>query len=181
MNARLNGEGPATTPLEVALRLGDYSITRLLLEHGADPELRSNGLFRPRALHKAALYHSPLAVKILVEYGAAVNAQMDDGSTALHRACRVSPDREESESVEIVEFLLDQGADASLRQQDGFLPLHEAVCSGQREIVRLLLSTGRRYGWTGYSGCSAAEMARERGELAIANMIDGYIDGWKNM
>ena len=73
-------------------------------------------------------------VKLLVAEGANVNAQRNDGLTALHWASGLG-------HVDIVRLLLDAGADPALRvRKTAALPLHEAASRGHLEAVLLLAS-----------------------------------------
>lgn len=71
---------------------------------------------------------------MLVESGMAdVNAQTPgEGATALHGAAYEG-------NVECVQYLLDNGADVNLRDDDGWTSLHAAVCGKKKKCVALLL------------------------------------------
>jgi ankyrin repeat protein len=81
------------------------------------------------------------AVRELIAKGVSVNAANHVGGTALMSACA-------SYRSEIVEFLLQAGADVNLRTNDSRTALHAAVGSSpslpekQRVCVRLLLNRG---------------------------------------
>lgn len=81
------------------------AITTVLLEHGADVRRRDESGHLP--LHYAASAGAE-AVELLITWGADVNAQSDDGSTALD----VAVDRE---SVGAVAALPRAGADTEVR------------------------------------------------------------------
>src|SRR5258708_40357716 len=82
-----------------------------------------------------------IAVRELIAKSVSVNASNHFGGTALMSACA-------SYRSEIVEFLLQAGADVNLRTKDGQTALHTAVGSSpslpekQRDCVRLLLNHG---------------------------------------
>ena len=81
------------------------------------------------------------AVRELIADGVSVNAANHVGGTVLMSACA-------SYRSEVVEFLLQAGADVNMPTKDGQTALHVAVGSSpslpekQRECVRLLLKQG---------------------------------------
>ncbi|XP_016350108.1 protein phosphatase 1 regulatory subunit 12C [Sinocyclocheilus anshuiensis] len=64
-----------------------------------------------------------------------VNCANTDGITALHQACIDG-------SMEMVEFLLSQGASVNLVDSEGWTPLHVAASCGNQEITEFLLRHG---------------------------------------
>ena len=68
---------------------------------------------------------------MLLKHGAAPNVQSMLGSTALHCAAGYG-------AVPIVQALLDAGADASIRDQDGKTPADLARSYGQGACLELL-------------------------------------------
>jgi ankyrin repeat protein len=74
--------------------------------------------------------------RLVIDCGIDPNAREDDKSaTPLHAAA-------ESGSPEVVEFLLEHGADLNARDKYGDTPLHYAAAFGHPETVRLLLERG---------------------------------------
>ena len=76
-------------------------------------------------LISAAVFNKPDAAKILIDAGADINFQNNDGSTALHTSaffCR----------PEIVKMLLDKGADKTIKNKFGATP-YESVASSFQE------------------------------------------------
>jgi ankyrin repeat protein len=101
----------------------------------AEPELidARTGLDET-ALHYLAVENQLRAVILLVEAGAQVNTLNNCGGTPLSEAASLG-------YVELVEYLLSQGARLSLPGQSE-PPLHEAARGGHTEVVRLLLAAG---------------------------------------
>ncbi len=75
-------------------------------------------------LHWAAGSGCVECVQLLIEHGADVNAQRNDGRTPLHTA-----------SIETIDLLLAAGADVHARDKAGCLPLHTTMLSDPRLIV----------------------------------------------
>ena len=76
--------------------------------------------------------------KGLLEYEAAVDAQTEDGATALHRAV----DRAGYAEVVATVLLLELGVDIEAQDTAGMTALHKAVGGGHMEIVATLLEYG---------------------------------------
>ena len=76
-------------------------------------------------------------VKILVEHGAAVNVQSQNGFTPLYMAAQENHDG-------VVRFLLTSGANQSLATEDGFTPLAVALQQGHDKVVAVLLENDTR-------------------------------------
>lgn len=85
-------------------------------------------------LYYAATTNDLDEVKMLVESGMAdVNAKNPaEGATALHGAAYEG-------NVDCVQYLLENGADVTLHDDDGWTSLHAAVCGKKRKCVTLLL------------------------------------------
>ena len=73
------------TALHDAVWSGRVELVRLLLDHGADPNIpHAEGLSTP--LHYAAIKGNAAIAAILIDHGADINAADRSGSTALHLA-----------------------------------------------------------------------------------------------
>lgn len=90
---------PGTTPLAMACRCRNLNLVKLLLEHGANPNI--NTTRRPGSTPLAlACQSGDLSLsKLLLEYGADPNACGNDGLTPLIRSSRVG-------NLEMVQLLL---------------------------------------------------------------------------
>ena len=86
-------------------------------------------------LFNASLYGNLETVKILLEQGADVDLQSNDGNTALIYASRDG-------NLETVKFLLEQGADINLQSNDGWTALIMALRFGNLGIMKFLLEQG---------------------------------------
>ena len=101
------------------------------------PRAGRPSLLRGSSLHYAALWGLRSIVKFLViEHSQNVHSQnFIDDMTPLQLASR-------NGHVEVVCFLLEQGADVTARDKSGSTPLHYASDNGQIEVIRILINRG---------------------------------------
>lgn len=149
-----------------AAALGEEDRVRAIVEHDASAAqaLSTDGF---SALHLAAFFrHEPIA-RLLIEKGANVRAASRNAMAVapLHSAAA-------ARAADIVEELLEAGADPNAEQQGGWAPLHSAAQNGDDASVRALLAHGADPRHANAEGRTPADIARERGHVAIAEMIE---------
>ena len=86
----------------------------------------------------ASLFNKPAMATVLIEAGADINFQNNDGSTALHTAaffCR----------PEIVKMLLDKGADKTIQNKFGSVP-YESVAGSFADVKNVYDMMGKVLG-----------------------------------
>ncbi len=166
-NAQLNGPimqrqhtagdsalGAGATPFLRAAKSGDIAMMRLLLDAGVDPTATMpNG--STALMYAAGLgwrYGSPLApsydqgsdaealeaLQLLLELGLEINAQNDDGNTALHGALSGR------NAEPIIRFLLEAGADPRIKNGRGQTVIAMAEARASEDIIALLQDAAAR-------------------------------------
>jgi ankyrin repeat protein len=149
-----NLRGPAgVTPLMQAALYGDVDSLRLLLDNGADPNLRNEA--GATALMWAV--DDIDKTRLLLDRGADVNARSADSRTALLIAagrfgCR-----------EVVKLLLDHGADIKVKSPGlggDMTPLTEAARLTDETLLRLMIERGADLKAAGPGPIAFAENAR---------------------
>lgn len=121
--------------LSLAVKDGDEGITKLLLEHGADPNTRDQS--GKHALTQAVFCrHIPVIRLLLSQKDIVVNTSCDRiGHTPLTTAiCRGY--------VDVAEILLHHGATFDVYYKGRRSPLWEATFSGNREMVEFIYNGG---------------------------------------
>jgi ankyrin repeat protein len=149
-----------------AAAIGDTAQLERLL--AADPSAaRSYSGDGWTPLHLAAAFASPAAVKVLLAHGADVDALSKNplSNQPLHAAVSLNT------SSEVVTALLDAGADVNAKQAGGFTPLHQAADSGKAEIVAILLARGADRSALCDKAKTAADYARARDRIALADLL----------
>ena len=150
-----------------AATLGRVERLRSLLD--ADPAqataVAADG-FYPLGL--AAYFKQPAAVRLLLDRGADPNQAATNTAkvTALHAAVS-------SNQKQIVEWLIEAGADVNARQQVDYTPLMGAAANARIEIMELLLAHGADRTMKTTDGKTPADLAREHGHDEIASRLAG--------
>ena len=153
------------TPLHRAVEKGMKELTAMLLRMGARPNARSATGETP--LHLAALNADPIFTELLLAAGADPKVHNDHGESALHWAALTG-------NPETVRRLLAiKGVDVNQRDQKGNLPLHGAADGGHDVVVKLLLPRTSEPRSKNASGLTPGDLARERGYLDLAKVLDG--------
>ncbi|MGE0708484.1 MAG: ankyrin repeat domain-containing protein [Planctomycetota bacterium] len=156
------------TALCAALVRGDEAMIRTLLELGADPRRRvDRGMFPLGVgiVHGA----SPSLLAALVEAGADLEAQNDDGYGALHAAAEVG-------RADAIEWLLDRLPERGRHELErptgrGHTALQLAAALGRVEAARALLARGADPRADSPDGDSLA-IARREGQAEVVALLE---------
>ncbi len=125
--------------LHEAYRSGDVEALKTALGNPPDfPNTKESRGFEAPCL-EYAIYHGPLSlIRRLLELGADPNYESMEGFPALIAALGSG----RTDSCEILELLLDFGADIQQRGVNDYTPLHYAAARNDTEAIALLLSRG---------------------------------------
>ena len=161
------------TPLREACKGGVLDTVQWLLNHGADVNTQGNGRRAP--LHSVAgLGHSQV-FRMLIEHNADIHIRNDYGDSPLHIAA--SPYSGVRVNVDIMQVLLDRGANPNARDNDKSTPLHhsswsaEGGPSGTVEGICLLLKHGAIIDVEDDAGRTPLQLALEHGRDDIATCL----------
>ncbi|EHK47127.1 hypothetical protein TRIATDRAFT_217580 [Trichoderma atroviride IMI 206040] len=166
------------SPLLLASEDGQTEIVRLLLENGANPEIKTTEPTTPLSVAIAGRHAE--VVSILLEYGA-------DYTAAFFRSALVpSVFAASLGQIPILEVLLSYGVDISLPTPRGITPLMGASMALQLYTMRFLLDKGADITAVDGSGRSVLFYAAEQGgadaiKLLLSNGANVFAidnDGW---
>lgn len=149
-----------------AAALGDLGRLRELLD--ADPSLLDAfGDDGFNALGLSIFFRHPEVARLLIERGADVVAPARNAmKVAPVHAAATQGDRE------MMQLLLERGADPNARQQMDYTPLHGSASRGDQETARLLVERGADARAQASDGKTPADVARERGFNELAAWLD---------
>ncbi len=116
------------------------------------------------ALHVAIKMGDLKIAKILLENGADINFQDNNGNTPLILAIK-------KKDLELVSFVVLQGADVNLANNEGITPLHQGAFSGNEKVVDFLLKAKADPHLKNNDGMSAYDFAIAKKNFAIAQLI----------
>lgn len=121
-------------PLHVAMINENEKVALLLMERGADIYAFASRNRSP--LHIAADYSLFRAAEELLSRGLTTQIEHVDESTWTPLCC--------CGHVDIVELLIEHGANVHYADKDGWTPLHQAVHNGERDVALALVEAGAR-------------------------------------
>lgn len=120
--------GGRTLLMEAVIQ-ADHRLAELLVEKGADVNIHDNRGWT--ALHFAAQRFDVLSAELLIRKGADVNAQDRFGNNVIARAVADSRGR-----GDVIELLLKNGADATVKNQSGISALDTARSISNYNVIQ---------------------------------------------
>ena len=179
------------TPLIAAATFGNYSLIKILLENGADTDLRDN-FFGNTALIAAAIKNCPDIVSELLMKGADETIKNNEEMSAIEKAeqrnntdvVRIFSLRHQPESLcqemmtaaragnaRLMSGLITLGADLEARDEARDTALHIAARKGLDGVVLALLDQGIKVDVRGDSQRTALIVASKFGHLTIVRIL----------
>jgi ankyrin repeat protein len=152
------------TPMHAAARAGHINILSLLLDHGADVDVRDENGETP--LLRASWAGKREAGWYLINRGADINAAGKRNITPVFVAFRGH--------VESARMLLERGAVIDIRNIFGETPLHQSIRWGRIKLVRLFLEHGADPNLPDNDGVIPSEMALRFERPEIAELLLEY-------
>ena len=162
------------TPLYSASIEGLVDIMRWLLNHGADPNVPRSDYRTP--LQSAAVNMNLEVVQLLLDHNVYVNSRDDAGETPLSDTIYTRRSSQEKGAVDVVQRLLEHGADPNAGARSHSTPLHIASSRGWLEVVRLLHKYGAKVDEKDKEGKTPFQIASEKGYHEIAKLLSEHVD-----
>ena len=131
------------TALALAAHFGHLETLKYLISRGGNVSAVSVHAMQVTPLHAALFGRRVEAARVLIEAGADVTPKRGGtggpraGWTALHYCAGLG-------FAELIELLMERGADVNAVDDEGKTPLEVAIDSDQKEIASLLISRGAR-------------------------------------
>jgi hypothetical protein len=160
------GSISGTAPLYLAADLNDLAMVQLLLGHGADPNrLSSGGSHNNSSLYLCAERGSVAVAQALIAHGADVEKpDSGDGSTPLCVACL-------NGHLEIVQMLLQAGADPNKAKTSGTTPLYFCAQGDHLPIAKLLIKAGAEANKPAFRGFTPLQVASDNGHREMIKLL----------
>ena len=123
-----------TSSLHIAVKKSALNLARLLLQKGANPNLKDFSGYTP--LHMAVVYEIEAMVRLLLSWGADTEMKEMRGSTPI----QIASSRGGNESILLL--LIDKGANIETRDSKGQTPLGNAIGSDSQSLAQKLIRHG---------------------------------------
>jgi len=187
------------TLLYEAIYHGFPHIMEILIKAKADPNLIGKG--EKGLLHFACYKGDPEIVKILLDAGADPNLEDKDGETPLFHAsndgvvelllgvganphhidktggCPLHAITDGSNDNEMIQMLLETGANFNLINNYGYTPAYLPVLWNKLDQVRLLLQAGLDPEQAGIDGKTLLSLAAEEGNTKMVELLSSFKKG----
>ena len=142
-----------TSALYLASEMGHFATVTALLDHGADPNLPADNGYTPQMI-AAKNKHWQVVEALRGTNGAVDSHEQSEMDGALIEAARLN-------NTEVVQMLLDRGADAFHADTNGETALVYAAKNANWPMAHSLLIHGAAIGHLNADGESAAEVAKK--------------------
>jgi ankyrin repeat protein len=136
--ADVNGQsGRGMAYLHMIAFSGDLEVARLLIDHGADLNVRDKGCYGTVLQMSINMAPNDGMAKLLVEKGAKVDQKFTCGNTELHLATLKGYSN-------LVRLLLEHGANPNVANDYNHTALYYATKHGYRSIAEILMAAGAK-------------------------------------
>jgi ankyrin repeat protein len=157
------------TPIMTAAWADDAASVKVLASHGADPNAVSAQNLTPLGI--ASQYGKNAAALALINAGADPGKPVGEGGyTPLMLATA-------GHAPDLVQALIQKGADVNARNSGGVTALMIAAANGQADMVTLLVHAGANVKAQTERGDTALSIAQAKGHDAVVKLLSGAAPG----
>lgn len=157
-------------PIMIGCLANSYESVKILLENGADVNWKSPAIRNQQPIRFASQGGSLKLIKLLLSHGADIESTPDDKGTPLLAALH-------AKKFDIAEFYFLSGANVNVIGRDGETIIHEAIKTGNPDMVRLSIKYKAPLDIKDPSGKTTLQLAKQSGNSEIKEMIKAAIDG----
>ena len=138
---------------------------RILLKAGADPNPKvSEGQFRSSPLKAASFGGRAEMVKLLLQFGAEINAHNPEGQTALHAAVI-------AQKVECADILLQWGASLEDVACNGRVPFTTAIIHNSHAVLKLFIESRYEHATAAHIGAQAMAVIARHADAETMSIV----------
>lgn len=165
------------TPLAWAVRNHFHRTGQLLLDRGADINIRLDGSFWYQNAKEGTLLH--LAAALWVErvdegpIGHTLNVPWRGKTTLTLAEAEALNEEVITAKIETIQLLLDRGLDINARDGNGTTPLQLAIYEGEPRVIEFLLERGANSILKDTDGNSPCSIAQDSEDDALAMLFEG--------
>lgn len=172
-NADINyPEKKGMHPIMVGCMANSYESVKILLENGVDVNWKSEASRNQQPIRFASVGGSLKLVKLLISYGADIESTPDDKGTPLLASLH-------AKKFEIAEYYFSVGANVNVVGRDGETVIHEAIKTGNPEMVRLAVKYKAPMDYRDPKGKTTLELAKQSGDRVILEIVKKAINSEK--
>jgi uncharacterized protein len=157
-------------PIMIGCLTNAYESVRILLKNGVDVNWKSSATRNQQPIRFASQGGSVKLVKLLLAHGANMEATPDDKCTPLMAALH-------AKKFDIAEYYFVNNANVNAIGRDGETVIHEAIMTGNPEMVKLALQYKAPLNIKTPEGKTTMQLAKQSGNAEIKELIKNAVNG----
>lgn len=166
------------SPLMLAATFGYTDCMALLIEHGANVNVRSTDFHIATPLIAATITNNLCGVELLLRRGAVIDETDGNGNTAFLVGC----DDADEDSVPVLRCLIEHGANPHRVNHQGHSALMESLSDGDDSlpVMEFLIASGVDIDHRNKAGETVIEMADRLGYRMASCFLKDYLNSRKS-
>ena len=156
-------------PIMIGCLANSYASVRILIENGVDVNWKSSASRNQQPIRFASQGGSLKLVKLLIAHGADMESTPDDKATPLLAALH-------AKKFDIAEYYFENNANVNVIGRDGETVAHEAIKTGNPDMVRLAIKYKAPLDIKDPNGKTTMQLAKLSGNTEIKELIKSAVD-----